>query len=253
MITNRTFLGKALRLPLKLIPSNSVLPILSGKLRGKRWIKGSGVAGFWLGCYESDKQKRFTQAVKPNMIVYDIGANVGFYTLLAAELTKPDGHVFSFEPVPRNVGFLHRHLILNHVENATVFSAAVGRSRGETTFHVPANDFFTGKISPEGNLCVQVLKLDDLCFHKEIFPPNLIKIDVEGAEYDVLCGAEETLRAFMPTIFLATHSPEVHRRCCAFLVQLGYKLHSLTDKPLSETDEVLAVPSKERSALDFSI
>ena len=58
-------LGKFLRMPLKLIPANMVLPILQGKLKGKKWIKGSSINGCWLGTYEFDKQRMFEKYIKP--------------------------------------------------------------------------------------------------------------------------------------------------------------------------------------------
>lgn len=79
-IDYRSSIGKLLRLPLKLIPNSTVLPILQGKLKGKKWIKGSSINGCWLGIYEFDKQILFQDYIKAGMVVYDVGANAGFYT-----------------------------------------------------------------------------------------------------------------------------------------------------------------------------
>lgn len=89
----RSPLGKLLRLPLKLIPDKTVLPVLQGKLKGKKWIKGSSINGCWLGTYEFDKQQLFQDYVKPGMVIYDVGANAGFYTLLSSVLTGNSGKV----------------------------------------------------------------------------------------------------------------------------------------------------------------
>jgi hypothetical protein len=77
-ITNQNILGKILRSPLRLIPPKTVLPILQGKLRGKKWIVGSGQHGAWLGSYEYEKQLLFQQIVQEGNVVYDLGANNGF-------------------------------------------------------------------------------------------------------------------------------------------------------------------------------
>src|SRR5712692_7002997 len=106
-------LGRLARYPLKLVPPTMVMPVLTGKLRGKRWIVGSGIHGCWLGWYESEKQRAISKEVRSNTVFYDIGANVGFYSLLASMLVGP-GKVFSFEPMPRNFSYLKRHLDLNH-------------------------------------------------------------------------------------------------------------------------------------------
>ena len=73
-ISNRTILGKILRVPLHLIPKEMTVPILQGPLRGKLWIAGSSNHGCWLGSYEYEKQKVFIKRVKPGDVVFDIGA-----------------------------------------------------------------------------------------------------------------------------------------------------------------------------------
>lgn len=75
--------------------------------------------------------------MREGFIVCDIGANVGFYTLLGAVLTGERGHIYSFEPRPRNVEILVRHLSMNQIENATVFSAALSDSR---SMHLSPSD-----------------------------------------------------------------------------------------------------------------
>jgi hypothetical protein len=106
--------GKLLRFPLRFLPKNLVVPVLQGPLRGKKWVVGSSNHGCWLGSYEFDKQKQFTESLARGQIVYDVGAHVGFYTLLASSLVGQEGQVIAFEPYPRNLEFLHRHVQLNH-------------------------------------------------------------------------------------------------------------------------------------------
>src|SRR5579871_1243331 len=112
-ISNESVVGRALRAPFRLIPRSAAVPILQGPLRGKRWVVGSATHGCWLGSYEQDKQQCFAGAVSVGSVVYDIGANVGFYSLLASVLVGVSGAVYSFEPVPRNCHFLRRHVDLN--------------------------------------------------------------------------------------------------------------------------------------------
>ena len=83
-ISSNSLLGAALRYPLRWIPDDLVVPVLQGPLRGKKWIVGSSSHGCWLGGYEYEKQRRFAQAINPGGVVYDIGAHVGFYMLLAS-------------------------------------------------------------------------------------------------------------------------------------------------------------------------
>src|SRR5437899_3136746 len=86
--------GRLLRLPLALVPRSATVCVLGGSLRGARWVVGSASHGCWLGWYEADKQRAFASLVKRGDVVFDIGAHVGFYTLLASRLCGPSGHVF---------------------------------------------------------------------------------------------------------------------------------------------------------------
>ncbi|HEV8435127.1 MAG TPA: FkbM family methyltransferase, partial [Thermoanaerobaculia bacterium] len=115
-----TFIGRLLRLPLRLVPNGRVVRIKSGPLRGWRWITGSAPHGCWLGTYERDSQRAFMDNVHEGDVVYDIGANAGFFTLLASTLAGPRGLVFAFEPLPRNVALLERHVSLNGCENVRI-------------------------------------------------------------------------------------------------------------------------------------
>jgi len=222
-------LGKAVRLPLKLIPSSRVMTVKGGALKGAKWVAGSHIHGCWLGTYEADKQRLFAEHVKPGMVVYDIGANVGFYTLLASRLIGPTGHVYSFEPLPRNVGYLECHIALNGLGNVSVTSAAVSDYDGRARFKEshPA----MGGLSEDGELEVVTVRLDSL----DLRQPDVLKIDVEGAEAEVLRGALETLSRHRPTIFLATHGVTPHGACVSLLSGLGYELTEL-----GSADELLA-------------
>lgn len=207
---------------LNLIPKNSVLPIVQGKLRGKRWIVGSSTHGCWLGSYEFDKQKAFAQICEPGHVVYDIGANVGFYSLLAAQLIGRDGHVYAFEPLPRNLEYLHRHMTLNHFEKrVTIQDMAISNETCVSHF-AEGISHEMGRLSEKGGIEVHVNSLDRLLVELNLRPPDLIKIDVEGGEYEVLLGAEATLRDYSPTLFLATHGHAIHRKCIDYLIDLNY-------------------------------
>jgi FkbM family methyltransferase len=236
-ISNQNILGKLLRSPLKLIPPMTVMPIMQGKLRGKKWIVGSGQHGSWLGSYEYEKQLLFQQIVTEGSVVYDIGSHSGFYTLLASVLVGRSGKVVAFEPNPNNLYYLKEHLQLNHIENVIVIEAAVSDSRGEVSF---VGSGFTGHISSQGEFSVKTVALDELINLGEIPIPNFLKIDIEGAEILALSGAKSLLRKFRPTILLATHGSEVHQESCDFLESLGYQLEAVYGGSLQESNELIA-------------
>ncbi len=244
-VSVRSFAGRLVRMPLRLIPKDAVVPVLSGGLRGARWVVGSGIHGCWLGIYEADKQRRFAEFVRPGMTVFDIGAHVGFYTLLSSRLVGPEGRVFAFEPNPRNLPRLERHVALNKAVNTTVMPCAVAEARGEMGFELaPAlstDSGYMGRISEGGSVRVRVECLDQLLDEGAIVPADLVKIDVEGAERLVLEGGRRFFTSRKPTIFLATHGEEVHRECCELLRSWGYALSSLDEgKDLAHCREVLA-------------
>lgn len=240
-IDNRGLLGRLARFPLRLIPASARMPVLQGPLKGRRWIAGSHTHGCWLGSYEADKQALFVREVAPGDVVFDIGANVGFYTLLASTIVGPAGKVVAFEPVPRNLRFLRDHVSINRLANATVIEAAVAETPGETTFDDTIGSA-QGRISGQGRLKVRLVSVDDLVSRGELPRPTVLKIDVEGAEAGVLRGCARTIAAGKrPKIFLATHGPAVHAECLALLRSMGYQVASMNDKPVESTDEVLAV------------
>jgi FkbM family methyltransferase len=239
-LNSKGLVGKLVRAPLSLIPHGTVLRVLQGALRGKKWIVGSHVHGCWLGSYELDKQQLFTKTVKPGDVVLDIGANVGFYTLLSGVLAGEGGKVFAFEPSPRNFGFLSRHVKINGLNNVTLFEAAVADQPGEAMFDF-ADSNAKSHLSSSGSHRVKVLSLDQLLAEGKIARPNLLKIDVEGAEARVLRGARTLLTSGpRPTIFLATHGAEVHRECMDLLREMGYALTSADGRPVDQTDELIA-------------
>ncbi len=240
-ISRETVFGRALRFPLRIIPSETKVRILQGPLRGTRWIAGSSNHGCWLGSYEYPKQKAFSATVKPGDCVYDVGAHAGLYTLLASALAGPKGTVASFEPSPRNLELLRKHLQINAISNCAVWNAAVGGSDGVADFD--AGPFHTdGRLAATGTIKVRVVTLDKFVAEGLLRPPNVIKCDIEGGELDALKGARSLLEKHRPTLFLATHGLEVHRECCKLLSHLHYKLAPLDERPLEESQEIVATP-----------
>jgi FkbM family methyltransferase len=212
--------GKLLRLPLRVLPKRAVVPVLRGELRGMKWIVGSSTHGCWLGTYEYENQRLFASLVPANGTVYDLGANVGFYTLLAAARAK---RVIAVEPLAENVAYLKRHLDLNGVCNVEVWPAAVADKEGHEPFAASGNRS-QGRLGKAGP-AVRTVTLDYLCEICE--PPALIKVDVEGGEYRVLMGAEKCLSAHRPIILMSTHSVSLHRACVTLLTNSGYDVQQV--------------------------
>ena len=243
-INYQSFLGRLLRLPLRLIPKGMILPILQGRLKGTKWISGAGEHGYWLGSYELQKRMSFEREIVPNSVVYDIGANVGYFSLLAAVLTGTEGKVYAFEPLPRNVRFLRQHVALNHLENRIeVFEAAVSDRQGEAHFDLGASTAM-GHLADSGEIRVQMVTLDRMLERGELRPPDYMKVDVEGAEFEVLSGASHILKEFRPVLFLDTHNRQAHALTVKLLKDIGYRFEILDGKPLTDSKEFLAKPAE---------
>lgn len=226
----RGWIKKLVRLPLACVPKGTVVPVLSGPLRGARWTIGKGTHGYWLGHYEADKQRVFQRVCRPGQCVFDIGANLGYYTLLASRLVGPAGRVMAFEPFPENITQIERHLALNQSHNVTVVPAAVCDNDGTARFQTGAAREM-GHLSNEGGLTVRTVSLDAGIARGEWPAPDVMKIDVEGAESSVLAGAAHLLETHHPTIILACHGSGQFRDCSERLVHAGYQLESNQYEP----------------------
>jgi FkbM family methyltransferase len=185
-ISKDNLIGKLLRAPFCLIPRTAALPVVQGLFRGEKWMAGSASHGRWLGSYEYHKQRALQYELDIGDVVSDAGAHVGFYSLLASFFVGETLYVYSFEPFLRNLQKMKRHLEIDHVRNRTVIDAAVTSIDGESTLTPLATEI----------LRVRFLTLDRLVQEEGMQPPSLIKIDIEGSEYECLRGAPSVIRKF---------------------------------------------------------
>lgn len=172
--------------------------------------------GNWMLCYpdimgqivfqrspfEEDERAFVAQFLEPGMVFFDVGAHHGLYTLLASKSVKAQGHVYAFEPVPDIFRKLSINLRLNRCRNVVAEQLALGCCQGETDMHV-VNGRETGcnsfrRLGPDVAIStslqrVSVTTIDEYVHKMKINAMDLIKIDAEGAELDVLRGAEGVL------------------------------------------------------------
>jgi FkbM family methyltransferase len=214
---------KIMRIPLSLIPADTEVRVLRGQLRGMKWVKGAGPNAYWVGTYEVRRMRAFRNAITSGAVIYDVGANVGIYSLMASRAAGPGGMVYSFEPLPRNLAYLRRHLAINRLQNCQIVEKAVCDREGTLAFATESFSASMAHLSPDGELLVPSTTLD-ACVYGEarLRPPNILKIDVEGAEMDVLRGANRTITEFLPEIFLEIHGTQLHEDCKRYLVEHGY-------------------------------
>ncbi len=161
--------------------------------------------------------KTFAEAIRPGDTVFDIGANLGLTALIASARTGPQGHVVAFEPSPPNVAILNYRLKKNGAENVAVEPSCVGSTSGTTelsliddgihssnsmTFSRKSNVPYIGNTVKQ--VVVPITTIDAFCA-KSGLTPQVLKIDVEGAELEVLLGAVETIRRVRPIILMGVH------------------------------------------------
>ncbi|MGD0544562.1 MAG: FkbM family methyltransferase [Candidatus Acidiferrales bacterium] len=237
VLSSETALGRIARLPLALVPREWVVPILQGPLRGKRWIAGSANHSCWLGFYEQNKQQILTEEVELGSVFYDVGANVGIYSLLCSLLVG-NGKVYAFEPVPRNLAYLRKHLKLNHARNVEILPFAISDKIGQAQFEIEASGLM-GRLTGEGSLTVATATLDSLVENGGMAPPDFIKMDIEGAELSALRGASFIFQRYRPVLFLATHGRDIERECRKLLELWDYEIEEI-GMDSSDRKELLA-------------
>ena len=218
------------------------LPILAGPLRGSYWAPASGgkLARLFLGTYEREQTQLLQRSFGPDSVLFDVGANHGYYSLLASRLSGGSARVFAFEPSPHCLEFLHHHVKVNKLHQVTVIEAAVGQVPGTAWFE-EGSGTATGHLADRGSHRVRVVSVDAIVAEHGVEPTH-IKIDVEGAELQVLEGATNTLRNFLPEIYLSTHGAKIHADCCSFLREMGYRLAPIRGDQLESTPEIHCLP-----------
>jgi len=214
-------------------------PVLdcTGVLEGYRmrvdWTKHRSFA---YGTWEPEVVEIITNHVKPGMRVLDIGAHGGFYALLLSKLVGPTGQVIAFEPLPANYRVLEENIALNGVKNVQIQCEAVGERSGEMEFRVPdpEDSLIAGQVSPadpRGYMSVRVVSLDDFLFERGVHV-DFIKMDVEGAEGDILRGAWRTLRTFHSPMMVELHDVDKQKSrhpVVVMIEELGYQIQWLSE------------------------
>jgi FkbM family methyltransferase len=214
-----------------------VVPILGGPLKGD-WFGLFTGTPFLKGKYGKYEIATFEQSLRPGDVVFDIGAHVGYFTLLASRLVGPQGRVFAFEPLPVNVEYLMRHVRANRLNNVEILPVAVGGGMGQMSLESEGGTG-RGRLTATTSECgprVPIVSLDAMLEQGRVRGPSFIKMDVEGAEVEALPAAKELISQFHPVILLSLHGDAAHQHCVPFLREHGYELTYL------RRTTVLAVP-----------
>jgi len=143
-------------------------------------------------CFDLE-ESFFRCYLKPGDVCIDVGANIGYLTLLSSVLVGATGKVYAFEPNPKIYRYLQTNIALNQIGNVTSFNVAVGNKDGETCLMVPRKkDHYSYIVSDSRGRAVSMKKLDSIGIEDESIA--LLKLDVEGYEKYVLEGAADLLK-----------------------------------------------------------
>ena len=199
------------------------------------------------GSYEPHVTAVFERRVKPGMRVIDIGANIGWFTMLAASRVGTEGHVLAVEPDRDNASLLEASRRANAFAHVTLLPVAAGRESGAVAIYKSYSNAATAPlqtIDPLRSTIVPAIRLDDIV-GRDGRPVGLIKADVEGAEPLALGGLERTIRRDRPVV-ICEFSPGMMggvsgvngRQYAEWLATLGYRI------------AVIAADGSERACVD---
>jgi len=204
--------------------------VRDGLAKGLVFNSGRSNVGYTFAhsALEPDSEQAILTVLKSGMTFYDIGANFGWLSLIAARLVGTHGKVVSFEPLDANVQTVQHNIRANNFEHMTVLPVALGSTDGSARFLLSSQPSWgmlaaTGKEPGElvGETMVAVKRLDSAIREYRLRVPQVIKIDVEGAEIDVLSGAAETIVTVRPLMFIELH--DTNTAVADILMQYDYK------------------------------
>ena len=196
---------------------------------------------YWFGDFEPRASRLFAQKVLPGMVVFDVGANIGSYTVLAAKRVGPAGRVYAFEPSSANFDMLSANVVLNEFEDRTrLYNMALWSAKGILNMVCPADGAFCSVGGPADTLVgretetIECTSVDAIVLAEKLERVDVIKIDAVGADFDVLKGAARTLQRFGPDLLMELTDVALARfgagidEALAFLADLGYRPHAFT-------------------------
>ncbi|MBT3960802.1 MAG: FkbM family methyltransferase [Candidatus Marinimicrobia bacterium] len=207
----------------KILGTRSV--VISGPLKG---YKVEGGLAQVLGIYEYDVQACISESLKKGNIFYDIGSNNGFFSILGSKIVGPKGKVYSFEPFNDNIFSLKKVLRYNAINNCTIFEAAISDEVGKNELFFSKDNVTPSltNIDASFSTVISVSTIDTII--KKVGVPQLIKLDVEGAESRVLKGSAELLNSNNKVIWvIEIHDLSNEKQCIKILMHSGYSIKKI--------------------------
>lgn len=224
------------------------VPVLNGNLRGLRLIidRNLNASVVWRN-YEPDKQLALSLFSEKEKHFFDLGANVGLHSYLVAS-RFPGNRIYSFEPLPENAAYIRRIVKLNNFENIQVHETACGSFDGQVSF-ATGDTNLQGRITREDTgFSVNIKTLDTITSELGELP-GLLKIDVEGAESEVLQGFHRNISLANPVMIIELHSPRQDKLVAAFLLSHDFEIFRLNASAVAlSSKKILSVIKKPEAS-----
>jgi FkbM family methyltransferase len=216
----------------------SQVKIASGDLTGFTFeLNLQTEKDYWLGTYEVELQRAVGELLTPGMCIYDVGANIGYVTLLLTRAAGAGGRVVAFEALPANVARLEKHVALNQLAGqVTIVPAAVVDQAGKVRFLVHPSTSMGKAVGSAGRekmedylkeIEVPGLALDGYVFEQGCPPPQAIKMDIEGGEVLAVRGMQRILDEVRPLMLVELHGHEAARAVWDSLARHDYSMHRM--------------------------
>jgi len=191
---------------------------------------------YWLGIYEPNLQRVIKDWVKPGWVVYDVGANIGYISLLLAQAVQDSGTIYAFEALPDNFTRLQKNIRLNVLEDRikAVHAAVIDASKPVTFMVGPSSGM--GKVVGSAgrqevvyaqSLTMPGISLDEYVYEAGHPAPQAVKMDIEGGEVLALPGMRRILQEAHPLMLLELHGPESSHVAAQILGDTGYRLYNM--------------------------
>lgn len=209
------------------------------------------------GFHEEYETELFKKIIKPSMVVVDIGANIGYYSLIAAKLVGESGKVYTFEPDPINYRLLLANIKANRFTNIIPIERLVSNKSGKTKLFLDkgnwgAHTLCEKNIQTTSNGCIEIeaVTLDDFFKDRKIGRADFIKMDVQGSEGLVVEKSFETLRHNDLTILMEFWPSGLRNlgtnplRLLQHLRQLGYFIKVIlhgTNREIGDIEQIAAI------------
>jgi FkbM family methyltransferase len=164
---------------------------------------------YWTGLHELHVQEALQRELQPDAVFWDVGAHIGFTSLIASRLVGPYGRVEAFEPFPPNLQRLAGAIALNGFTNVTVHAQAITDKDGAAQFHLHESSLQGSLVEHPSAAAIEVKceTLDTVA--RRLPPPDLVKVDAEGAELDVLRGGRQLLMTIRPCLIVEFTTPHL--------------------------------------------